>query len=90
MFDPTTGALIITPDRDLKIRKALRREARRIAFGLRLRKPLFEIKYFVLKARYAFLKLRRNVARDAAKLISRRHRRLLALLASVGRREPSA
>lgn len=84
------GTLIITPDRDLEIRKALLREASRIAFRARLRQPLFEIKYLALKARYAFLKLRRDFLRSAAKLISRRHWRLGSLLASVGKRGPSA
>lgn len=60
MFDPATRTLVVRPEADLVICKTLRREARRIAFRLRLRQPLFEIRYLLLKLRYASLRLRRN------------------------------
>ena len=52
VLDPTSGALVVWPEADVIICKTLRREARRIAFGLRLRQPLFEIRYLFLKARW--------------------------------------
>jgi hypothetical protein len=73
MFDPATRTLIVRPEADLIICKALRREARRIAFRLRLRQPLFEIQYLTLKVRYAILRLRCYLARNAPKFIFRSH-----------------
>ena len=48
-------------DLDLKIRKALRREARRIAFRLLLRRPRLEIEYLLLKLRYLSLRIVRRL-----------------------------
>jgi hypothetical protein len=50
--DPTSGAFVVRPEADVITCKTLRREARRVAFGLRLRQPLFEIRYLFLKARW--------------------------------------
>ena len=61
-FDPTTGALIVSPDLDLKIRKSLTRAARQIAFRLFLRRCRFEVEYLALKMRYARLRLLRYLA----------------------------
>src|SRR5260221_7531977 len=72
--DPATGALIISPELDLIICKTLRREARRIAFRLRLRQPLFEINYLALKVRYTSLRLLGNLSRRFPKFIFYRHK----------------
>lgn len=61
-IDPATGALIIDPAFDDKIRQALRRKARRIALRFYLRYLRFQIEYLALKARYASLRIRRHLA----------------------------
>jgi hypothetical protein len=66
-FDPATGALKISPDLDRKIRKTLRRAARRITFRLLLRQPRFEIEHLALKVRHAGLRLFRELAGDLSK-----------------------
>lgn len=73
LANPAERALIISPDLDLKIRKALRREARRIAFRLRIRQPFFEISYLALKLRYASLRIIGRLAGSASKFALRRH-----------------
>jgi hypothetical protein len=53
--DPAFGALEISPDLDLKIRKALTRAARQIAFRQQLRLPLFYFVYLTLEVRRLML-----------------------------------
>jgi hypothetical protein len=48
MFDPASGTLIVRPEAEAVISQALCREARRIAFRLRLRQPGLEIRYFAI------------------------------------------
>jgi hypothetical protein len=42
-LDPTTGALIITPDLDLKIRKAILRQVFEIKLRLKIRKAVLRL-----------------------------------------------
>lgn len=72
-FDPTTGALVVSPDLDLKIRKALSREVRRIKVSLFLRQFRLKIEYLTLKARCTLLRMRRYLLSD---FINSRRRRL--------------
>src|SRR5438132_636450 len=58
MCDPATGTLIVRPEADIVIRKALRRAARRIALRLLLRKPLLDFERLLLEVRYASLRFR--------------------------------
>jgi len=53
-FDPATGALVITPNLDLVIRKALMR-VRRIKFRLFLRRRFLQVEYLTLQARSSAL-----------------------------------
>lgn len=62
--DPITGALVITPELDLKIKKAIRRDARLIAlrlylgsFGLEFRILSFEVRRVLLRMRRALLNM---------------------------------
>jgi hypothetical protein len=64
LLNPAPWALIMAVDNDLHIRRAIRRAANRIAFRMKLRRPLFEIKYFLIKRRLAVLKMRRYVVRN--------------------------
>lgn len=50
-------------DKHLKLAKALKRAARRIAFRLYLRYLLYEIHFFALKMRLSLVKVRRNGSR---------------------------
>jgi len=76
VFDPATGALIVSPELDFKIRKSLRRAARRIARRARLRQLRFEIKYSALKVRLSALYRLRNLRRVLLKLSFGRHNRV--------------
>ena len=51
VFDPATGALIVSPELDLKIRRALGREVSRIKRRLFVSRLLLKFNYFALKAR---------------------------------------
>jgi hypothetical protein len=53
--NPALGALVVAPDHDLIIRKAIMREVRRIKLRLFLRKLSLQIAYFALKARRSAL-----------------------------------
>jgi hypothetical protein len=55
-FDPATGALVVTPELDRKIRKALKRAARSIAFRLCLSYPRIYLNLSLLKVRKLFIK----------------------------------
>lgn len=68
-FDPASGALYITPERDLEIRKAVRRAARKIAFRLYLLSLRLHFRYLTLKARCACLKILRDFCRYFQKLM---------------------
>jgi hypothetical protein len=57
-FDPTSGALIVSPDLDLKIRRSLEREVRRLKFGLFLQCDLCRFEVFFAKVRCALLRVR--------------------------------
>ena len=61
MLDPATGTLVIAPELDLKIRKAISREIGRIKLRLFFRKLLLQAEYLFLKARYLGLCLRYNL-----------------------------
>jgi len=56
--DPTTGALIVNPDFDLKIRKSLAREVSRLKFGLYVRFAGLYLSRLALQARLAMTRLR--------------------------------
>jgi hypothetical protein len=75
--NPTIGTLVISPDLDLKIRKALTRAARQIAFRQQLRLPGLYLIYFVLEARRMMLLMRRQAAGYVGYLgFNRRHRNI--------------
>jgi hypothetical protein len=61
-FDPTSGALIISPDLDLKIRKALTRAARQIALRQQLCLPILYFRYLALEVRRVVLLMQRKAA----------------------------
>ncbi|MDE2005239.1 MAG: hypothetical protein KGI51_01630 [Rhodospirillales bacterium] len=63
--------MIVPPDLDLEIRKALHRAARRIALRLFLCSLVFKAQYLALQARYALLRGRRKFLRIAADFIAR-------------------
>jgi hypothetical protein len=66
-------ALVISPNLDLKIRKALRREARRIALRLLLRQSHFEVRYLLFKLRCESLRVFSRFLSGASKFAFRRH-----------------
>lgn len=72
-FNPALRTLVITPDLDLKIRKALKRAARRLAFRALLRYLRFQIEYLALKSRLAVLRVLRKFAGKLAELPFDRH-----------------
>jgi hypothetical protein len=57
VLDPASGALIVSPDLDLKIRKALRNEARRIAYRLYFAQAVLYPEFLWLKCKCALLNL---------------------------------
>jgi hypothetical protein len=71
--DPATGALVVRPDLDLKIRKALMAEAKRIQHGLLLRYLRLQIAKFALQSRAALLILLSKLGGVFAKLLHDRH-----------------
>jgi hypothetical protein len=74
-FDPTTGALIISPELDRKICKALSRAARRIAFRLKVRSELFRFQLFAAQMRCLVLKASGDLYGYLANLAVNRHSR---------------
>jgi hypothetical protein len=72
-FDPAMGTLVVSPDHDLKIRNALRREKRCVAFRLLLRQPRLEVEYLLLKMHHAALRLRRRFMSKLSKLLVGSH-----------------
>jgi hypothetical protein len=75
-FHPTTGALVISPDQDLIIRKTLRREARRIQCSLLYQRLGLQLGYGALKARYLLLRVLRDtlgLLKEAGALIHHVH-----------------
>jgi hypothetical protein len=66
---PTPRTLILVVDRDFHIRCAIRREAHVIAFRVKLRQPIFEVKYLLVNTRLAALKVRRDIARNFLYLV---------------------
>jgi hypothetical protein len=63
----------IDSDRDLKIRQALRRASRRIAFRFLLRQPRFEVEYLFLKLRYPTLRIVRRFSGNLPKFLISGH-----------------
>ena len=63
IHDPAAGALPPCSDKHLKLAKALKRAARRIAFRLYVQYLFFELQLFALKSRLALVKALRNVFR---------------------------
>ena len=82
-FDAAPRTRVMTIDRELEICRAIQRQARRIALRMQLRRPLFEIQYFLVKRRLAALKVRRYFVRNFlnaifyAKVHGRKFRALL-------------
>ena len=60
--DPTMGALVVAPEYDLKIRKAIWREIGRIKRRLFLSRFRLKIEYLTLKMRCALLHLLNRLA----------------------------
>jgi hypothetical protein len=73
MFDPASGTLVVRPEADAIIRKALRREARRVTLRLRLSQPLFEASYLLLKGHHVMLRGYRHVVRFAMQRLFNTH-----------------
>jgi hypothetical protein len=80
MLDPASGTLVIRPEADTVIQETLRREARRLAFYFRLRQPIIEVRYFVLKLRYAALRLIGLCTRNLPKFIFHSRHRFRSLV----------
>jgi hypothetical protein len=59
VFDPATGALIVSPDLDLKIRKAIMGEARRLTYRLYFLQARLYPELLWLKCRRMTLQARR-------------------------------
>ena len=59
--DPAYRTYVVSPERDLVIRKALMRVARRCARRALLRKIVLDFQYLCLKSRYALLRFRRRL-----------------------------
>jgi hypothetical protein len=72
-FDPATGTLIITPELDRKIRKALGRAARRVAFRLKVRRELFRFQLFAAQTLCFVLKVSGDLCGYLANLAFNRH-----------------
>lgn len=72
-FDPATGALIVSPDLDAKICKALRRDARRFQLSLFFRRFRLEGSYLTLQTRLALLRVDSKLFRNFANFRFRRH-----------------
>lgn len=68
--DPATGALVVRPEYDLKIQKALRAEAKRIQQRLYLRYLRLQLTKFLLQRRLLFLIARNKLRSVLAKLTS--------------------
>jgi hypothetical protein len=78
VFDPATGALVVDPNLDLKIRKALTRAARRIAFRQQLRLPVLYFRQLALEIAGKVLLMCSHTARHASYLgLNRGHLPLL-------------
>jgi hypothetical protein len=71
--DPATGTLIVSPDLDLKIRKALMAEAKRIQHGLFLRYLRLQVEKLALQSRSALLILIIKLRGVFVKLLPNRH-----------------
>ena len=63
-LDPATGALIVSPTLDRKVRKALRREARRMVCHLYLTKAQLDAESLWLKGKRALLHLAERFSRN--------------------------
>ena len=72
-FDPATGALIVTPDLDREIRKAIMRTVRRLKFRLYLRSARLQAIKLKLKIIRALLHFVGYLRGDSLKLRSRTH-----------------
>jgi hypothetical protein len=59
MVDPTTGALIVSPELDLKIRKAILREVRRMKLRLYYSLACLYLHKFALESQSALLRVER-------------------------------
>ena len=55
-FDPATGALVVSPDLDMKIRQAILGEARRVKYRLYLSLPLLHLEKLWLECASLSLK----------------------------------
>jgi hypothetical protein len=62
-FDPTTGALIVPPDLDRKICKAIKGVVRYVKLCLRFRREILRFEVFQFEARCMLIKARRDLAR---------------------------
>ena len=60
LLDPATGALVVSPNLDLKIRKALMREVRRMRYALYFLQARLYLEALWLKGSRAVLKIRSN------------------------------
>jgi hypothetical protein len=56
--DPARGALIVSSERDLEIRRALNRAARRLKFHFLIRRERLRVQIFLMDTRCALLRLR--------------------------------
>jgi len=63
LLDPATGALVVSPNLDRKIRKALMREVRRMRYALYLLKARLYLETLWLKGARAVLQMRDHCAR---------------------------
>jgi hypothetical protein len=74
VFDPTTGALIVRPDLDLKIRKAIMREAGRSTHRLDLAQARLYPELLWLKCNSALLEIVCDLRSQFRKRSTHRHR----------------
>lgn len=79
-FNPTSRTIVVGSERDLKIRKALWREARRLAFRLQIRSVLLRFQIFAVQSRCLRLKMHRDFSRRIHnfRFDLRRHARTVA------------
>ncbi len=67
--NPATGTLVVDPDLDWKVRRALTREVRFIKFRLLQDRLDLKIEYLALKARCLLLRLRGVISHFFSKLV---------------------